>query len=368
MEKAREEFKLRLQETIAARTQKWEQFKSQQAERLEAARADLTEKLVTAKAEYAEKKEAARTEAEQVSLRGRTARKLVEVAYHLPVLGHLSQNGELQALRNEREKEWKCPEGYVLTKIETERFPMEMLRLEESFAQRREQHVILQLHGGGYYNRFHNTYRDAAVTYIGISGGFDVLSIDYRVAPEDPYPAALEDAVEAYRWLLEQDYLPEHIILAGDSAGGGLSLALALYLKDHRMPMPGGIVTMSAWTDLTKSGASYQVNFDKDPIFGGSRDTLVYKEGYYGEHDPMDPYISPVNGNYQGFPPMLMQVGEREMLLDDTLEVAAKAKAAGVQVKSHVYPGMFHIFQMGFHLYPEAEEAWREVGKFLRIL
>ena len=333
LEKARTEFKQRLQEMIRTRREKWEAFRS-----------------------------------EPISLRGRTARKVVEVANHLPVLGHMSQNGELQARRNEHEKEWKCPEGYLLRHIDLEHFTMEMLRPSENMAASEARYVILQLHGGGYYNRFHNTYREAAVWYSERGGGMDVLSIDYRTAPEDPYPAALEDALEAYKWLLEQDYLPRHIIVAGDSAGGGLTLALTLYLKDHQIPLPGGIITMSAWTDLTKSGESYQENFDRDPIFGGSRDTLVYKEGYYGEHDPADPYISPVNGDYAGFPPMLMQVGEWEMLLDDTLQVAEKAKKAGVSVKKHVYPGMFHIFQMGFRLFPEAEEAWSEAEEFLHYI
>lgn len=356
-ELARNEFKERLKSAIANRAEKWEAFRAQRAEKIE-----------TVKAERAEKREAARADALQVSLRGRTARKVVEVANHLPVLGHMSQNGELQARRNEHEKEWKCPEGYVNTAIETERFSMELLKTAGQNRPPEERFVILQLHGGGYYNRIHNTYRDAAVWYSECGSGMDVLSIDYRTAPEDPYPAALEDALEAYKWLLEQDYLPKHIIAAGDSAGGGLALALTLYLKDHQLPLPGGIVTMSAWTDLTKSGDSYQENFDKDPIFGGSRDTLVYKEGYYAEHDPVDPYISPINGDYSCFPPMLMQVGEWEMLLDDTLEVAAKAKEAGVPVKKHMYPGMFHIFQMGFHLFPEAEEAWKEVAEFLKMI
>ena len=332
-EQRRAEFKTHLQALIAARAEKWEAFRK-----------------------------------DPVSLRGRTARKVVEVANHLPVLGHMSQNGELQARRNEREKEWKCPEGYALTHMETENFPMELLQPAGNTAAPAERFVILQLHGGGYYNGFHNTYREAAVWYSECGNGMDVLSIDYRTAPEDPYPAALEDAAAAYQWLLEQEYRPEHIVAAGDSAGGGLALALTLYLKEHNLPLPGGIITMSAWTDLTKSGDSYRENFDKDPIFGGSMDTLVYKEGYYGEHDPTDPYISPVYGEYTGFPPMLMQVGEWEMLLDDTLQVAEKAKEAGVPVKKHVYPGMFHIFQMGFHLFPEAEEAWNEVREFLLLM
>ena len=305
---------------------------------------------------------------ENISLRGQTARRIVNAANHLPVIGQLRVNGNIQNLKSGLEPEWRCPEHLRRTFIDMEDYTMEMISPVDQYDMMRDRYVILQLHGGGYYGRIHNTYRDAAAMYIDISGGADVLSPDYRVAPDHPYPAALEDAVESYRWLLEHDYYPEHIVVAGDSAGGGLSLALGLYLRDHGMPMPAGILTMSAWTDLTKSGDSYQEKYDADPVFGGTRKSLVYKEGYYADHDPMDPYISPINGNFRGFPPMLLQVGEMEMLLDDTLSVGAKARHAGGRVKVHVYPGMWHIFQMGFNLYPEATEAWKEIGRFLHIV
>ncbi len=302
------------------------------------------------------------------SLRGRTARGVVRMVNHLPVIGSMRMNGELQNIKSEREPEWKSPEHLRNTRMELEHFSMELLCPADNFVENRQRRLILQLHGGGYYGRIHNTYRDAAAMYVEVSGGADVLSPDYRVAPEHPYPAALDDALEAYKWLLEQDYRPENVVFAGDSAGGGLALALGLYLKDHGLPLPAGFVTMSAWTDLTKSGDSYQEKFDEDPIFGGTRNSLVYKEGYYLDHDPMDPYISPVNGDFRGFPPMLLQVGEQEMLLDDTLSVGQKARYAGGRVRVHVYPGMFHIFQMGFTMWPEAREAWREIGQFLKIV
>ncbi|MCR5249775.1 MAG: alpha/beta hydrolase [Lachnospiraceae bacterium] len=322
---------------------------------------------------------------QEVSLRGKTAREIVRVANHLPLIGKARVNGDLQNLRSDHELPWRCPEQLRQTVIDMEDFSMELLAPAGQEDPPWARHVILQLHGGGYYGRFHNTYRDAAAKYIEVSGGADVLSPDYRVAPEHPFPAALEDAVEAYRWLLEHDYSTERIVVAGDSAGGGLSLALGLYLRDHGMPMPAGFITMSAWTDLTKSGDSYQEKYDSDPIFGGTRKSLVYKEGYYADHDPMDPYISPVNGDFRGFPPMLMQVGEMEMLLDDTLSVAARARFAGGRVRVHVYKGMWHIFQMGIitlqkrltpgdrnaqtvTLYPEATEAWKEIERFLEIV
>ncbi|MCM1178882.1 MAG: alpha/beta hydrolase [Clostridium sp.] len=316
----------------------------------------------------------------KVSVRGRTARRVVRLANHLPG----SSAGEFRMRLSERERLWQCPEHLQLITLQMEQFQMELLRRKQEegggvhlpSGEQEEntlfgipgQGIILQLHGGGYYGKLHNTYRNMAGLYNELSNGLDVLSIDYRVAPEHPFPAALEDALAAYQWILDQGYDREKLFVAGDSAGGGLALALCLYLRNHGMPLPKGIITMSAWTDLTKSGESYQENFERDPIFGGSKDTLVYKEGYYKDDTPENPYISPIMGDYAGFPPMLMQVGEYEMLLSDTLTVAEKAKNAGVEVKEHTYKGMFHVFQMGLLLYPEAKQAWVEVGHFIRKL
>ncbi len=312
---------------------------------------------------------------DRISIRGRTARKMVKVANHLPLPGGQSQAGQLRAKLYQRERMWECPEHLDLSVISMEHFTMELLSRKREMEDTENNTddwklpgIVLQLHGGGYYGRMHNTYRDMAGLYNEISKGYDVLSVDYRVAPEHPYPAALEDALAAYQWIMERGYPLEKLIVAGDSAGGGLALALCLYLRDHDIPLPAGIITMSAWTDLTKSGESYQENFDIDPIFGGTMDSLVYQEGYYKDSNPEIPYISPVNGDYHGFPPMLMQVGEYEMLLSDTKTVARHAMDAGVTVKEHIYPGMFHVFQMGLLLYPEAKEAWIEVGRFIRYL
>ena len=307
-------------------------------------------------------------QSEDISLRGKTARHLVKVANHLPVVGPLRVNGALQNMISEHEREWKFSDNLINTVINQDLYKMELLENKGDESQRCDRYVVLQLHGGGYYGKLHNTYRAVAAYYHEITGGFDVLSVDYRVAPEHPYPAALEDATASYRWLLEHGYRADRIVVSGDSAGGGLALALCLYLRDHKMAMPAGIVTMSAWADLTKSGDSYQENYDSDPIFGGSKHTLVYKKGYYKDQNPATPYISPIYGVFNGFPPMLMQVGELEMLLDDTVSVAAKAKAAGVKVRKHVYPGMFHVFQLGLGTFPESKEAWEEIKQFIHII
>lgn len=225
--------------------------------------------------------------------------------------------------------------------------------------------VVLQLHGGGYIGKMKNAYRDFAVLYAKMPGERAVLSVDYRVAPEDPYPAALEDAYAAYQWLLEMGCKGSQIIVAGDSAGGGLALALCLYLKDKGEPLPKKLVLMSPWTDLAATGDSYETNFEKDPLFGNTTDSMIYSNAYYGENDPKMPYISPLYGDYEGLPPMLFQVGGAEMLLSDSARAAKKAKAAGCEVKLTIYDGMFHVFQLGMKKMKESREAWKEIEGFV---
>lgn len=195
-----------------------------------------------------------------------------------------------------------------------------------------------------------------------------MLTIDYRVAPEHPFPAALEDTVEAYEWLLSCGFKPEQIIVAGDSAGGGLTLALCMYLRDHGKALPCGLIAMSPWTDLTASGESYDTNYERDPLFGNTRDSLIYNKDYVGDADETNPYISPLFGDFTGFPPMLIQVGSYEMLLSDSTSVAEKAKKQGVKVRLSIYEGMFHVFQMAMLMMPESKRAWAEVGKFIEMI
>lgn len=271
------------------------------------------------------------------------------------------QTGELR--KNPVEPAWRCPSGYRYEIVEAENFVMEYLQPEQAVTGR----VILQLHGGGYIGPMKNIYRRFAVRYSKISLGADVLTPDYRVAPEHKFPAALEDAFFAYRWLLEEKgYQPSQIVLAGDSAGGGLALALCHYLKDHHVPLPVGVILMSPWTDLTLQGASYETNYEIDPLFGNSKENMIYQCSYIGDADPKNPYLSPLYGDFSGFPPMLFQVGGHEVLLDDTREAAKKAEQAGVKVHCSVYDGMFHVFQMGLDLIPESREAWAEAEEYLQ--
>lgn len=298
----------------------------------------------------------------KVSVRGNLVRDMMQNVMETSLKQPI-QTGELR--KNPVEPAWVRPAGYEYEIIEIGHLRMEYLRPVGVVTGR----VILQLHGGGYIGPMKNIYRRFAVRYSKMSYGGDVLTLDYRVAPENPYPAALEDAVAAYEWLVkEKGYCPENIVVAGDSAGGGLGLALGLYLKDHDIALPSGFITMSPWTDLTNSGESYVSNYETDPLFGNSTDNMLYNSSYIGESDPRDPYMSPLFGEYENFSPVLMQVGSYEVLLSDTLGVAEKLKKAGVKRRLSVYEGMFHVFQMALDLIPESREAWNEVEEFLRII
>ena len=201
----------------------------------------------------------------EASIRGRVVRDLIAHTTNDLLIGKKIKNGELRKQIGTAEPPWKCPECFTMQTIEMEHFTMELLESKEN-ANRDK--IILQLHGGGYIGPMKNIYRRFAVKYSQISFGAGVLTPDYRVAPEHPYPAALEDAVCAYEWLLAQGWFSEQIIVAGDSAGGGLAMALCHYLINHGRQLPCGIIAMSPWTDLTASGESYDTNYERDPLFG----------------------------------------------------------------------------------------------------
>lgn len=301
----------------------------------------------------------------ETSIRGKVIRDLIAHVTDDHLIGKKIKNGELRKNIGTNEPLWKCPDCFVQTVIDMEMFEMELL---ESKRNSRQDKIILQLHGGGYIGGMRNAYRMFAGLYNEVSHGMSVLTVDYRVAPEDPYPAALVDAYAAYEWLLDQGWFSEQIILAGDSAGGGLAMALCHYLKNQGRQLPCGIVAMSPWTDLTASGESYDTNYERDPLFGRTRDSLIYNRDYVGENDPMSAYISPLFGDFREFPPMLLQVGSYEMLLSDSVDVAAKARAQGVKVRLSIYEGMFHVFQMAAKMLPESKKAWVEIGKFIDVL
>ena len=280
-------------------------------------------------------------------------------------LGKLVKSGEIRKKASNVEPEWKAPDGYNMTHFDMKNFSMKLLTKAEN---PRFDKVILQLHGGGYVAKIKNSYYNMATYYCDAGDGISVLSPDYRVAPEDPYPAALEDALASYQWLLDHGWKGEQIIVVGDSAGGGLAMALIMYLRDHDMPLPCGLVAMSPWTDVTASGESYTLNYELDPLFGNSKETMIYENDYAGDHDKKDPYISPIYGHFRQFPPMLIQVGSTEMLLSDSVTAASMADIVGVDVRLSIYDDMFHVFQMAGKIFPEAKKAWEEVEQFIKLL
>lgn len=294
------------------------------------------------------------------SIRGQLVRRIMEDVTATQYLGKKIQTGELRA--HPIEPEWRCPKRYVWDTIRRKNYKFEIHYPANGGADR----WILQLHGGGYIGPMKNVYRNFALHYSECNEGGRVVTPDYRVAPDYPFPAALEDAVDAYHWILEQGAKQEQIVIAGDSAGGGLALALCLYLKDQGEILPKAVITMSAWTDVTCSGESYTTNFERDPLFGNTKESMLYRTDYVGDSDPRNPYISPLNGDYKGFPPLHMQAGSYEMLLSDTESLAAKAREQGVYVEMMIFEGMFHVFPMAGALVPETKEAWKDIENFLQ--
>jgi monoterpene epsilon-lactone hydrolase len=226
--------------------------------------------------------------------------------------------------------------------------------------------VILYFHGGGYVMGSINTHR-AMVARIARASQARALALDYRLAPEHPFPAAVEDATAGYRWLLAQGYQPNKSAIAGDSAGGGLVLATLIALRDSNIPLPACAIPISPWTDMEGTGASMKTNAGKDPMVAASGNGGLFSmaKAYVGNADPKNPLASPLHANYQGLPPLLIQVGATETLLDDSTRVAEKARAAGVQVDLEVWDDMIHVWHVFAKLLPEGQQAIDRIGQYV---
>ncbi|SAL27386.1 alpha/beta hydrolase domain-containing protein [Caballeronia peredens] len=223
--------------------------------------------------------------------------------------------------------------------------------------------TIFYLHGGGYYFGSPRSHR--AITFgLASRAQAAVFSLDYRLAPEHRFPAALDDSIAAYRRLLADGIDAHSIVIAGDSAGGGLALATLLALRDAGDPLPAAAVLFSPWTDLTCSGASMQTNEGRDPMFHAAVFPRVAAQ-YLGAADARNPYASPLFGEFDGLPPLLIQAGDTELLLDDSTRVAEKARAAGVAVELQIWSGVPHIFQIWAPFMPEASEALTRAAAFI---
>jgi acetyl esterase/lipase len=296
---------------------------------------------------------------EKSSFKGRILKQFIKVTRNFLKDKDINKTRELWNLQGKRlelpkdidlsretmgdvECEWICPKNYKGRKI------------------------LVYLHGGGYVLGSLLTARSFASSLAKYTGE-RVLSVGYRLAPEYPFPAALEDSLSVFHELLKKGFMANDIILIGDSAGGGLSLASALALKDIGEPLPGAVICLSPWTDLAATGESNRKNAKLDPIFGSGAG-VIKAELYAGSESLYHPFVSPLYGEYDNFPPLLIHVGTEEVILDDSLRVAEKAAEAGAHVTLKIWKGMWHVFTAMDRMLPEARQSLKEIADFINDL
>jgi epsilon-lactone hydrolase len=228
----------------------------------------------------------------------------------------------------------------------------------------RPDRYILYLHGGGYVIGSPSLYRHLTWR-LARAAHARLLAIDYRLAPEHPFPAALEDASAAYEWLLAGGADPRKIVIIGDSAGGGLAFALLLRCRDNgRLSLPAAVVALSPWTDLASTGASLSINAEADPFLDVNGIAPI-AECYLAGTDPRHPYASPLYGDPIGLPPALIQVGSDEVLRDDAIRMADRLRAAGCEAMLEIWPRMPHVWHLFASMMPEARHAIARIGNFV---
>ncbi len=266
---------------------------------------------------------------------------------------------EWRALASAGSSQPRTPRGVSLQKTSVGEVPAEWLLPDGMDADR----VILYFHGGAWVLGWYNSHR-VMVSRLAKAARARAFAIDYRLAPEHPFPAALEDCLAAYRCLLALGVAPGRMVFAGNSSGGNLVLATLLKLKESGEPLPAAGVCLSPATNLAERGESFQTNARKEAILPpnfSSAGRLAYIENC----DPRDPLVSPIFGDLHGLPPLLIQAGADEILLSDATSFAEKARQAGVQVTLEVYPGMWHVWQIYAPYLPEAEQALQSVAQFI---
>ena len=267
---------------------------------------------------------------------------------------------ERRAQYERAEKVFPTPPDVKVERVSAPAAPAEWLRPPSAAPGR----VVLYLHGGGYVIGSPRSHRHLAAAIAGAAGA-SALLLDYRLAPEHPFPAAVEDATSAYRWLLDQAIAPERIVIAGDSAGGGLTVATLLALREARVPLPAGGVCISPWVDLTCSGASYAAKAAADPIVRRAGVEEMAR-AYLGATPPRTPLASPLFADLRGLPPLLIHVGSDEVLLDDAVQLAERAKAGGVDATLEIYDRMIHVWHWFLPMLDEAQTAVEAIGRFVR--
>ena len=224
--------------------------------------------------------------------------------------------------------------------------------------------VVLYFHGGGYIIGSPRTHRPM-LAELSQASGARVLALDYRLAPEHPFPAPVEDAVASYRWLLNEGYDPARIAVAGDSAGGGLTVAMMVQARYVGLPTPGAGVCISPWVDMEGLGDSMETRAEADPMVT-KEGLLLSAKTYLGGGAPRAPLAAPLYADLRGLPPILVQVGDAEVLLDDSTRLAGVAREAGVEVQMDVWDDMIHVWHLFAPILPEGKQAIRQAGEFIK--
>jgi acetyl esterase/lipase len=278
---------------------------------------------------------------------------------------HTSIEGFRERCEKGAARAGKLPEGLTVKRVNVSGKVAEWLvpaGAGQDKAVSREK-IVMYVHGGGYVSGSCSDHRNVVAKLARYTGVTHLL-YEYRLAPEHPYPAALEDSVAVYQWLLALGYAPGNIVVAGESAGGGLCLATLLALKERNVPMPAAGVAISPWTDLTCSGDSYKTKNKVSPAPLNS--WTVFSRYYAGDHNPADPLISPLFGDLKGLPPLFINSAVDDELFDDGEQFYLRAKEAGVDVQFRPGEGMIHCYPLLAPMFPEAEEAMFEIAGFIK--
>ena len=288
-----------------------------------------------------------------------SARGIDLVRAHLAKIPPATTVAEKRAQYDRAERVFPVQPDVAITRVET---PAPAEWLEPPSA--RSGAAVVYFHGGGYVIGSPRSHRHLAAA-IGQASHASVLLPDYRLAPEHPFPAAVDDAIAAYRWLLGRGQTPAGTVFAGDSAGGGLTVATLLALREHGLPLPAAAVCISPWVDLSGGGASYATKAASDPIV--TRDGVMeMARAYLGSTDARTPLASPLFAELTGLPPLLIQVGSEEVLLDDAVVLAERAKAAGVEATLEIWPRMIHVWHWFLPMLDEARSAVDAIGDFIQ--
>ena len=312
-----------------------------------------------------------------LSIKGEISRYIMHKVNNFNIYSTPDVIGKMKKV-SERLVNDKCPDGFTRTQ-ETTPAGTKYERLRKTDAQSNGR-LILYFHGGAYIAGLFGFYRDFAEDFYYQAGQTETIYLDYHTAPEYKYPTQLYEAIDLWYDLTKnQGYRPENIIIGGDSCGANLLLAMMLKLRDDGEKLPLGAFCISAWADMTGNSGSFYSNYGRDIEFGDLKNPVMNQRkkqellscdmySFIGNAERTDPYISPVYGEYHGFPPMIFTVGGDEMVLDDTLTIVNKLRKENIPVLCEMQPEMFHIYTTLRDATPESQHSWNRILKYIRIM